>query len=351
MIMKKLTFLLLALFFAHPTWARKQQTSGNPILPEFHADPEVLFSQQTGQFYIYSTTDGAPGWGGYYFTVFSSTDLCDWKHEGIMLDLGTNQVPWATGNAWAPCIIERSEGSAWKYFFYYSGHDPKTNRKAIGVATATHPTGPFIDHGSPIVTDADRPQEARGGQAIDVDVFQDPVSGKYYLYWGNGFMAGAELNDDMMSVKKETVTHLTPEGGSLKDYAYREAPYVFYRDGLYYFLWSVDDTGAANYHVAYGTSRSPLGPIEVAKQPIVLIQRPELAIYGTAHNSVLQLPGRDEWYIVYHRINPSYMEKDKGPGFHRQVCIDRMEFNADGTIRPVIPTQEGVRPVKVKKLR
>lgn len=88
-------------------------------------------------------------------------------------------------------------------------------------------------------------------------------------------MAGAELNDDMVSIKENTVTVMTPEGGTLQDYAFREAAYVFYRNGLYYFMWSVDDTGSPNYHVAYGTSKSPLGPIEVAKQPVVLIQNPE----------------------------------------------------------------------------
>ncbi len=347
--MKRNLFILVALLVSVGLQAKdkKQQTSGNPILPEFHADPEVLYSQQTGKFYIYSTTDGAPGWGGYYFTVFSSEDLTSWKHEGIMLDLGTSQVPWATGNAWAPCIIERKTADGWKYYFYYSGHDKQRDRKSIGVAVSDSPTGPFVDHGEPIITDEDRPREAHGGQAIDVDVFQDPVSGKFYLYWGNGFMAGAELNDDMMSVKKETVTHLTPQGGSLKDYAFREGAYVFYRNGKYYFHWSVDDTGSPNYHVAYGTSDSPLGPIKVADEPIVLIQDPEKEIYGPAHNSVLQIPGRDEWYIVYHRINKNYLlPRPNGPGFHRQVCIDRMEFNADGTIRRVVPTREGVAPVK-----
>ena len=136
------------------------------------------------------------------------------------------------------------------------------------------------------------------GQQIDVDVFTDPVSGKSYLYWGNGYMAGAELNKDMVSIKKKTLAVLTPEGGTLQDYAYREAPYVFYRNGLYYFMWSVDDTGSPNYHVACK-------------------------------------PGTDEWYIVYHRINKHYLDKSLSPGTHREVCIDRLEFNADGTIKRV----------------
>ena len=153
-------------------------------------------------------------------------------------------------------------------------------------------------------------------------------------------MAGAELEPSMTKIKDETVTVMTPKGGSLKDYAYREAPYVFYRKGLYYFMWSVDDTRAANYHVAYGTSKSPLGPIEVAKDPIVLIQDPQHEIYGTAHNSVIQKPGTDEWYIVYHRINKDYIHFQ--PGVHREVCIDKMEFNADGTIKRVVPTHKGI---------
>lgn len=105
-------------------------------------------------------------------------------------------------------------------------------------------------------------------------------------------MAGAELNNDMLSVKEETITVMTPKGGTLQTYAFREAPYVFFRKGVYYFLWSVDDTGSPNYHVAYGTGNSPLGPIQVAKEPIILIQSPKDEIYGPAHCSVLQVPDK-----------------------------------------------------------
>jgi beta-xylosidase len=243
-------------------------------------------------------------------------------------------VTWANGNAWAPAIEEKLMNGKFRYFFYFSGNVIDGRAKQIGVATADHPLGPFTDLGRPLITESPTGR----GQQIDPDVFTDPVSGKTYLYWGNGYMAGAELNDDMVSLKKETITVMTPQGGTLQDYAYREAAHVFYRNGLYYFMWSVDDTGSPNYHVAYGTSRSPLGPIEVAKEPVILIQNPEKEIYGTAHNSVIQIPGTDEWYIVYHRINKHFLERSKGPGYHREVCIDRMEFNEDGTIKRVVPT-------------
>ena len=324
-----------------------------PILPGFHADPEVLYSNKTGKYYIYSTTDGTPGWGGHDFSVFSSTNLINWKDEGKMLDLRSEQVKWATGNAWAPCIEEvKQKDGTYKYYFYFSGHNPKTNRKEIGVAVADDPVGPFTALDEPIITDADRP--AKGGQAIDVDVFTDPKSGKRYLYWGNGFMAGAELNKDMLSVKKETIVNLTPRGGNLDTWAYREGTYVFYRKGLYYFLWSVDDTGSPNYHVCYATSKTPLPkePLKVNEANyMVTKQVPELQIYGPAHNSILQIPKKDEWYIVYHRINKNYVDKAFGggvPGTHREVCIDRLTFDKKGNIIPVTLTQNGPEPLKAK---
>ena len=312
---------------------------GNPILPDFHADPEILYSNKTKKYYIYSTTDGQPGWGGWQYYCFSSKNLKKWKNEGVVLDAKSDQISWANGNLWAPAAVEvkQADGS-YKYYLYFSARPSDNGRKQMGVAVADSPTGPFVDLGEPLLA---KNHLGCKGQLIDVDVFIDPVSQKPYLYWGNSFMAGAELEPGMTKIKDETVTVMTPKGGTLQDYAYREAPYVFYRNGLYYFMWSVDDTGAANYHVAYGTSKSPLGPIEVAKDPIVLIQDPKHEIYGTAHNSVVQKPGTDEWYIVYHRINKDYLKNQ--PGVHREVCIDKMEFNADGTIKRVVPTQKGLK--------
>ena len=337
--MHRRSLLALTLLLAAASASAQQ-----PILPGFHADPEVLYSHLTDRYYIYSTTDGTPGWGGYEFSVFSSDDLQHWRDDGVMLNVRDEQVPWATGNAWAPCIEEVEQGDGtYSYYFYFSAHNPVSNRKEISVAVADHPAGPFVALDHPIITDADRPASQRGGQAIDVDVFRDPQSGKYFLYWGNGFMAGAELSDDMLSIKRETIVDLTPQGGTLETWAYREGTYVIYRRGVYYFLWSVDDTGSPNYHVCYATAQSPLGPLSLDPEHYrVIEQRPDDQIYGTAHNSVLQVPGRDRWYIVYHRINSNFIDGGKGvPGTHREVCIDRMKFDRKGRIRPVLPTTKG----------
>ena len=320
----------------------KASECANPVLPDFHADPEVLFSKKTGRFYVYPTTDGYDGWGGYSFDVFSSPDLVHFQNEGTILSLAAGgDAPWAAGNAWAPCIEEKWMDGQWKYFFYFSAHNASLGKKTIGVATADSPIGPFKASDKPLFT------SSSAGQMIDSDVFTDPVSGQSYLYYGNGRLLYRLLGDDMMSVGTKEYD-ITPSGGTLQTYAYREGVYVFYRNGLYYFLWSVDDTGATNYHVAYGTSTSPTGPIKVASKPIVIIQNASQKIYGTGHNSVLNIPGTDDWYIVYHRINKNYLSN--GPGYHREVCIDRLTFADDGTINQIQPTHEGIAPVNVSGL-
>ncbi len=347
----------------------------NPVLPDFHADPAVMFSRKTGKFYIYPTTDGYENWGGTSFKAFSSDDLVVWHDEGVILDL-PSQVRWADRNAWAPCIIERQIDGRYRYFFYF------TAAQKIGVAYSDSPTGPFTDSGRPIVDG--HPEGITRGQVIDPDVFYDHNSGKYYLYWGNGFLAVAELTDDMLSIKPETQRIITPSDGT-----FREAVSVLYRGGIYYFLWSENDTRDEDYRVRYGTSFSPLGPIYMngnypdiephstrIEQPeiienitggvhsletgavkslaidyqllpvpddnLILAKDPAAGIYGTGHNSVLNIPGTDEWLIVYHRFKrPEGIEMGRSAGYHREVCIDRMEFDHNGLIIPVTPTLRG----------
>ncbi|RDV13533.1 beta-xylosidase [Pontibacter diazotrophicus] len=306
----------------------------NPVLEGFYADPDVLYSEKTGKFYIYPTSDGFTGWSGTYFKTFSSDNLVDWKDEGVILDLHKD-VSWADRNAWAPCIIEKKTGDQYKYFYYF------TAAQKIGVAVADNPTGPFVDSGKPLI-DA-FPEGVTGGQQIDPEVFADPKTGKNYLYWGNGYMAGAELNEDMVSIKPGTTKVMTP------DATFREGATVSYRNGTYYFLWSEDDTRSENYRVRYGTSSTPMGKIIVPENNLVIAKDKEAGIYGTGHNSILQMPGKDEWYIVYHRFNyPKGITMGDAAGYNREVSIDKLEFNTDGSIRQVTPTHQGVKAVDLK---
>lgn len=131
---------------------RSYTGQGNPILPGFHADPEILYSNKTGKYYIYSTTDGKPGWGGYKYYVYSSSDLKEWKNEGVALDAKNGQISWANGNLWAPAAIEvKQKDGSYKYFLYYSANPKEKGGKKMGVAVADSPVGPFVDFGKPIV--------------------------------------------------------------------------------------------------------------------------------------------------------------------------------------------------------
>ncbi|WP_406843807.1 family 43 glycosylhydrolase [Flavobacterium soyae] len=306
--------------------------NNNPVLEGYYADPEILYSNKTKKYYIYPTSDGFDGWSGNYFKTFSSDNLKDWKDEGIILDL-RKDVSWANRNAWAPCIVEKKIKGKYKYFYYF------TAAQKIGAAVSDNPNGPFKDSGKALIST--KPEGIKDGQEIDPDVFTDPVSGKSYLYWGNMYMGVAELNADMVSLKKGSTKVI-----AVND-SFREGTYIFYRKGIYYFLWSEDDTRSPNYKVRYGTSKSPLGPIEIPKNNIVIQGKPDIGIHATGHNSVLQIPNKDQWYLVYHRFSyPTGIKMGDAGGFHREVCIDKLEFNPDGSIKEVIPTHIGVDGLK-----
>lgn len=302
--------------------------NNNPVIEGYYADPEIIYSKQFGKYFLYPTSDGFDGWSGSHFETFSSTDLVHWTNEGTILDLKTD-VSWSDRNAWAPTAIEKNMGGVYKYFYYF------TASQRIGVAVADNPAGPFTDSGQPLIDF--KPEGIDWGQEIDPDVFHDPQSGKDYLYWGNGYMAVVELNDDMVSVNKDTMTVLTP------DNTFREGAEVFYRNGIYYFLWSDNDTRDPDYRVRYAMSSSPTGPLTIPENNMVIAKNVAKEIFATGHNAIINKPGTDEWFIVYHRFNrPEGLEMGGAGGFHREVCIDRLTFDAQGHIIQVTPTLTGI---------
>ncbi|CZT06696.1 related to putative arabinase [Rhynchosporium agropyri] len=304
----------------------------SPSIPDLYADPNIAIFRD--KFYVYATTDGLPGWGGQVFYSWSSPDLTSWtRSEQPFLTLnGTSgNVPWAVGNAWAPTITEKNG----TFYFYFSGHNPTYDRKTIGVAIASSPEGPFAaEKTAMIINGGDEPLIS--GQAIDPDAFFDPVSGKHYFFWGNGKALMGELGDDMISMKWDTVKEIT---ASLPNF--REGLFVVYREGLYHLTYSIDDTGSTNYSVGYASSPSVNGPWTY--RGVVLKKREELGILATGHNSMVQVPGRDEWYMAYHRF-----QIPGGDGTHRETTIDKVEWDSEtGLMKEVIPTLESVQPVKL----
>ncbi len=291
----------------------------NPIINGFFADPDIAYFD--GKYYIYPTTDGVK-WAPTSFHAFSSTDLVNWKDEGIVLDL--TDVPWTEGkNAWAPAIGEKNG----KYYFYYTA-----NQEYIGVAVGDSPVGPFIDSGKPLLT-----YKQYGGRSIDPDFFMDD-DGQAYLYWGNKRLHAVKLADDLISFDGE-VADITPTW-------YMEAPCVFKRKGKYYFTWSVNDTRDSRYHVRWGWGESPICLPRGNHRLLSCENATDPRIKGTGHHSILNVPGTDDWYIVYHRFWAEQFGHANGfcgdAGFHRELCIDKLRFDEDGNLLRVIPTMEGV---------
>ncbi|MDP3893095.1 family 43 glycosylhydrolase, partial [Nocardioides sp.] len=213
-------------------WTVRALEMRSPVLPGLYADPNI--AEFDGTFYLYATTDGFAGWGGKAFYGWTSTNLGDWERSEepfLTLEGENGNVPWASGNAWAPTIIER----AGKYYFYFSGHNPSLNRKTIGVAVADSPEGPFTAQPNAMILNN---EAVTSNQAIDPAAFEDPVSGKFFLYWGNGSPVYAELSDDMVSLKPGTISAMSGLTG------YREGTFVNYREGIYHLTYSIDDTGS-----------------------------------------------------------------------------------------------------------
>lgn len=325
--------------------------ANNPVLPGQYADPDIDYFD--GKYWLYPTTDGYSGWSGTQFHAWSSKNLIDWTDEGVILDVadknpGVNEKgvqiafsKWSSGNAWAPTIEKKGD----KYYFYYCGHDTATNAKAIGVAWADNPAGPFTAKDTPIISidDCKKVEKIDMGQAIDPSIFKD-TDGKYYMTFGNGNPAIVELNDDMISFKSGTMKNLK----GLDDF--RESVVITKRDNdnKYHFTWSCDDANSPNYHVNYGTSESISGPVEYK---YTLLQKDEEGdMLGTAHQSVVYNPDTEKYYLSYHRFYTPLGIYTSGLGVHRTTCIDEITFDENGLMKPMKPTMEGVLGEEQSKL-
>ena len=117
---------------------------------------------------------------------------------------------------------------------------------------------------------------------------------------------------------------------------FREAVTVFKRGGVYHFTWSCDDTGSDNYHVNYGTAERLYGPVTYHYP--VLEKRPDDGIMGTGHHCIMKEWGRDSYVVAYHRFALPLSAYPEGKGFHRETCIDKVEFDENGMMKKIVPS-------------
>jgi Beta-xylosidase len=311
--LKRCTFILPGLICLLSTFSQ------NPIIrDQFSADPTArVFGDKV---YLYPSHDipvpaNAKVRKDWFcmadYHVFSSFNFTNWTDHGTIVS--QNKVQWvdSTGySMWAPDCIERNG----KYYMYFPA-PPKGGKHgfAIGVAIADNPAGPFVPEANPI----------KNVNGIDPNVFIDK-DGQVYLYWAMGNIYGARLKDNMVELDSEPAI--------LKDLpikGLKEGPFLFERNGIYYMTFPhVEDQIE---RLEYSMGNNPLGPF---KMKGVIMDESPVGCW-TNHHSVINFKG--QWYLFYH-------SNDLSPKFdkNRSVRIDSLSFNADGTIRKVVPTYRGV---------
>jgi len=327
--------------------------AANPIVPGWYADPEIHIFE--GRYWIYPTisADGSgpmpdngfspaqveqrkgPGiWHPFLhqtsLDAFSSPDLVNWTRHPAILDV--ERVSWAAYAMWAPSVIHHKG----KYFLFFGVNDIKHDGQlgGIGVAVSDRPGGPFRDAiGKPLIG-----QIWAGAQPIDQMAFRDD-DGSLYLYYGGWKHCNVvRLNDSLTGllpfVGGAIFQPITPS----PDYV--EGPYLLKRRGTCYLMWSEGEWTGPDYAVAYATGPTALGPFTPRGR---ILQQDASVALGAGHNSVVNIPGTDEWIIAYHRHPLG--DKD---GNHRELALDMMHFREDGSIAPVRITRGGVgaRPLR-----
>lgn len=291
----------------------------NPVIEGLYADPDLYY--EDGTYYLYPTTDGFKHWSGTEFHVFSSKDGKHFEKKTKILDVASEQVSWAVGSAWAPCIAKKNNS----YYFYFCAKN-KEGVSCIGAAVSSSPTGPFTAMEKPMVTmEMMAANGIKMGQTIDPSVYQE--NGDYYLLFGNGEAAVAKLAEDMLHIEEADLKNI--EG--LKDF--REAVTVLKRGERYHFTWSCDDTGSEDYHVNYGVAESVYGPVSFVR---TILKKDALRnIVGTGHHSIMRMPEEDRYLIAYHRFGTPLENYPDGKGWHRETCISPLTFDEEGYMMPV----------------
>lgn len=271
----------------------------NPVQPGC-ADPGLMKHESRYYAYCTYTPDYPTMVNG--IRLYTSDDLVNWEDQGFVLK---NEDSWGESRFWAPDIVARDG-----VFYLYYAVDER-----IAVATSESPLGPFVQG----VKEPMAPESIK----IDAYVFEDDDGKRYFYYVGfdNGnHIWGAELNDDMKTIKSDTVKlMISPEEPWETHMAnVAEGAEIIKHKGVYYLTYSGSHFESPHYSVGYATASHPLGPwSKYENNPIM---KSTSYAHGTAHHSLVRSPDDSELFIVYHQHNDLYTTEP------RQMSIDRMQF-------------------------
>ena len=299
----------------------------NPVLDADFPDPAVIVAPD-GFYYAYATqTLLGDEWIN--IQVARSADLVHWQHLGDALP---DKPAWAreTQDFWAPSVVR--DGDC--YLMFYSAtpdvcEGPERGH-CLAIATATSPAGPFVDMGMPLLL-------GMGFEFIDPMAFDDPVSGKRFLYWGSGFqpIKVQELTTDGMAFApaSEAIDLIWPNPVKGAFPRLVEAAWVIHYDDYYYLFYSGDNCCGpdAEYGVMVARSPEPTGPFETLEEargvPHSLMLFKSERWLAPGHNAIVADKAGETW-IVYHAIDvkqPRQRQEDE-INSRRILLIDRIQW-------------------------
>src|ERR1051326_8788145 len=298
-----------------------------PIVSQrYAADPTGV--EFNGRLYLYCSNDDDNGTNGYVMhslTCFSTDDLKNWTDHGVVFQTPQN-ASWAS-LSWAPSVISNKS----KLYLYFGN-----GASSIGVATSSVPTGPFVDaRGSALVT-ASTPGASTPTQWLfDPGAFLDD-DGQPYLYFGGQYPTSARvilLNANLTSVS----------GSALPMFAtnFFEASYMHKRNGIYYYTYC--DRFEVGAEIYCETNSNPTNGF--VPQGTVLSNPPQ-NVNNNNHHSIFSYLGN--WYIAYHNRAAALANglSNGDAVYKRSVCLDRVNYNADGSIQQVTVTTDGLPQLK-----
>ena len=292
-------------------------TFNNPIIKgKYTGDPAALVYND--KVYLYAGHDEAPNDFNFYkmneWLVYSSSDMIHWEEHPVPLKV--TDFAWASSDAWAAQVIERNG----KFYWYVTVSHGAINGKAIGVAVSDSPTGPFKDAlGKALVTNYMTTQTKIDWDDIDPTVMIDD-DGQAYLFWGNSVCHYAKLKENMIELDGPIKTISLPN--------YTEAPWIHKKKDWYYLSYAYQFPEK----IAYAMSKSINGPWEYKG-----ILNEVAGNSNTNHQAIIEFKGKD--YFIYHNGST----QPDGGSFRRSVCIDRLYYNENGTMKRVIMTSEGIQ--------
>lgn len=305
-----LAFVSLACSFCSPK-TLAQQEKGEASKAVLLADPTIFYDK--GTYYLYGTGGGQYASG---FIVYSSKDLKTWTgpvgaKQGYALKKGD---AFGAAQFWAPQVFRYNS----KYYMAYAANEH------IGIAVSDQPAGPFVRENGKALSEETK--------QIDPYVFIDD-DGKKYMYYvvvGNGGnrIYVAEMNEDMLSVKKETGKLCIEASQPWEniDPAYNkwpvtEGPTVVRHNNLYYLIYSANHFKSVDYAVGYATSASPFGPWKKYEGNPV-IHKSITGQNGSGHGDLVK-GKKGEWLYVFH----THHSADQiAP---RKTAVIKMNFEKD----------------------